>query len=242
MALKLTNPLLYPLAILSGGIVLILGVRLVRLPGFVAVSAATVVAVGTASVRKDSEPEPAIELEDPQLEAEIKALYDKGQNLAEQAVALRNEATERLTGASQMELMGAVQYACDRTQELPTKIQQLGKRLGGGKSLLSAEDLTQQIKEAKTKRNKSSGAAKAQWQNLIDSLERNLNLAKEGEDARQAQVVSLSTLISNAAGTLQQLQNKLRTADLSSTSETTELRALSDEFSSFQENVELLVA
>ncbi len=242
MALKLTNPLHYPLAVLAGGIVLVLGVRLVRLPSLVAVPVAIATSIGTAAIRQKDEPEAGIELEDPKLEAEIKALYKKGKSLAEQAVALRDEATERLTGASQMELMGAVQYACDRTQELPTKIQQLGKRLGGGKSLLSAEDLTQQIKEAKTKRNKSSGAAKAQWQTLIDSLERNLNLAKEGEDARQAQVVSLSTLISNAAGTLQQLQNKLRTADLSSTSETTELRALSDEFSSFQENVELLVA
>ncbi len=242
MALKLTNPLHYPLAVLAGGVVLVLGVRLVRLPSLVAVPVAMATSVGAAALRKQGDSTATIALEDPKLEAEIKALYNKGQSLAEQAVALRDEATERLTGAAQMELMGAVQYACDRTQELPTKIQQLGQRLGGGKSLLSAEDLTQQIKEAKTKRNKSSGAAKAQWQTLIDSLERNLNLAKEGEDARQAQVVSLSTLISNAAGTLQQLQNKLRTADLSSTSETTELRALSDEFSSFQENVELLVA
>lgn len=242
MAFTFKNPLHYPLAVLAGGIVLVLGVRLVRLPSFVALPAAVVVAIGTAAVRKEHEPEPAIELEDPQLEVEIKALYNKAKNLANQAVALRNEATERLTGASQMELMGAVQYACDRTQELPSKIQQLGQRLGGGKSLLSAADLTQQISDAKAKRDSSSGAAKAQWQTLIASLERNLSLAQEGEDARQAQVVSLSTLISNAAGTLQQLQNKLRTADLTSTTETTELRALSDEFSSFQENVELLVA
>lgn len=241
MALKLTNPLHYPLAVLAGGFVLVLSVRLVRLPSLVAVPVAIATSIGTAAIRQKDEPEAGIALKDPKLEAEIKALYNKGENLAEQAVALRDEATERLTGAAQMELMGAVQYACDRTQELPSKIQQLGKRLGEGKSLLSAEELTQQIKEAKTKRNKSSGAAKAQWQALIDSLERNLNLAKEGEDARQAQVVSLSTLISNAAGTLQQLQNKLRTADLSSATETTELRALSDEFSSFQENVELLV-
>ena len=242
MALKLTNPLHYPLAVLAGGIVLVLGVRLVRLPGIVMVPVAAAASVGAAALRKQGEPESTIALDDPQLEAELKALYGKAQSLAVQAVALRDEATERLTGASQMELMGAVQYACDRTQELPGKIQQLGQRLGGGKSLLSAEDLTQQLKEAKTKRDKSAGAARAQWQTLIDSLERNLTLAQEGEDARQAQVVSLSTLISNAAGTLQQLQNKLRTADLSSTSETTELRALSDEFSSFQENVELLIA
>jgi len=242
MALKLTNPLQYPLAVLTGGVVLVLAVRLGRLPSFVALPVAAAVSVGAAAVRQQGEPEPAIELEDPKLEAEIQALYDQGQNLAERSVALRDEATERLTGASQMELMGAVQYACDRTQELPNKIQQLGQRLGKGKSLLSAEDLTQQISDAEAKRDSSTGAARAQWQTLIDSLERNLALAQEGEDARQAQVVSLSTLISNAAGTLQQLQNKLRTADLSSTVETTELRALSDEFSRFQENVELLVA
>jgi chromosome segregation ATPase len=242
MAFPFKNPLHYPLAVLAGGIVLVLGVRLVRLPSFVAVPAALAVAVGSTAVRKDSEPGAAIELEDPQLGAEINILYGKAQNLANQALALRDEATKRLTGAAEMELMGAVQYACDRTQELPTKIQQLGQRLGGGKSLLSAADLTQQISDAKAKRDSSMGAAKAQWQTLIESLEHNLTLAQEGEDTRQAQLVSLSTLISNAAGTLQQLQNKLQTADLSSSSETNELMALSDEFSSFQKNVELLVA
>lgn len=242
MAFPFKNPLHYPLAVLAGGIVLVLGVRLVRLPSVLVWPAAVAVAIGTAAVRQEGDPKPALELNDPQLGAEITALSDQAQNLANQALALRDEARERLTGISQMELMGAVQYACDRTQELPNKIQQLGQRLGGGQSLLSATDLAQQIREAKAKRDSSGGAARAQWQTLIESLERNLTLAQEGEDARQAQVVSLSTLLSNAAGTLQQLQNKLRTADLTSSSETSELRALSDEFSRFQENVELLVA
>lgn len=242
MALKLTNPLHYPLAVLAGGVVLVLGVRLVRLPSVVALPAAVAVSLGAAVVRQAGDTDSAMELEDPKLEAEIRRLYGQAKELADQAVALRDQATGQLTEASQLELVGAVQYACDRTQELPNKIQQLGQRLGGGKSLLSAAELTQQVSDATTKRDQSSGTAKAQWQTLIDSLERNLTLAQEGEDARQAQLVSLSTLISNAAGTLQQLQNKLRTADLSSLSETTALRALSDEFSSFQENVELLVA
>lgn len=247
MALKLTNPLHFPLAVLAGGVVLVLGIRLMRLPAVVALPAAIVVAGGSASIRQGQGKGPRKSSskssgKSRDLSAELDRLYAKASDLTEQAELLREEATERLQEVQQLELLGAVQYACDRTQELPTKIQGMIDRMGDGKALLSVPELTQQIADATAKRDNSDGPVKAQWQTLVESLERNLKLAQDGENASQAQVANLSTLISNAAGTLQQLQNKLRTADLSSTSETTALRALSDEFSSFQENVELLVA
>jgi hypothetical protein len=241
MAFQLKNPLHYPLAMLAGGIVLVLGVRLVRLPSAIALPAAIAVAIGTAAIRPEqASPTSQSSNKSPDLSAELDQLYSKALDLTAQAELLREEASDRLRDAEQVELLGAVQYACDRTQELPDKLQGFMDRMGDGKALLSAAELTQQIADATAKRDSSSGPVQAQWQTLVDSLQRNLSLAQEGENASQAQIANLSTLLSNAAGTLQQLQNKLRTADLSNTHETSELRALSDEFRNFQENVDLL--
>ncbi|MFP3344818.1 hypothetical protein R0J87_20285, partial [Halomonas sp. SIMBA_159] len=86
----------------------------------------------------------------------------------------------------------------------------------------------------------SSGASYQQLQSLQESLQRNIRLAKQGEDARQAQVISLNTSIQNLAGVLQQLQNKLRSADLADVQQVTELQNLSEELNSLQENVDIL--
>lgn len=72
------------------------------------------------------------------------------------------------------------------------------------------------------------------------SLIRNITLAKEGQSAREAQVFSLTNLITESAGILQQLQNKLRTADLTNSQELNDLQALSQELVILQENAYLL--
>lgn len=144
--------------------------------------------------------------------------------------------------ADQVELLATVQYACDRARELPSNISQLARRLSGGDSLLSVAQMRQQLQEVEAKLPHSRGVAQEQLQRLRQSLQRNLNLARQGRDARQAQVASLSTLILDTAGVLQQLQNKLRTADLTDSEETFALRSLGDELRSFQENVDLLVS
>ena len=51
----------------------------------------------------------------------------------------------------------------------------------------------------------------------------------------------LSTLIVQSAGVLQQLQNRLRTADLSDRVQTDEVRSLSAAFNSVQENLTFLM-
>jgi hypothetical protein len=103
------------------------------------------------------------------------------------------------------------------------------------------EDLEGQLKEAQQKQRLSTGLAQEQWGKLVHSLNRNIELARQGEDAREAQVVNLSTLIVDAGGTLQQLQNKLRSADLNSSSQTDELRELGLELNNMQESIDLLL-
>jgi len=237
---KLANPLAYPLAVLAGGVFLVVGVRLARLPGFVALPGAVAIAIVGAAVQKQREPE-SLDLDNPKLEQELQQAMQRATQLAAQADELQAESLKLLTESDQVELLGVVQYACDRTRELPAKLEQLAKRLHHKGSILSVEDLEKQLREAQHKQRTSTGVAKDQWERLASSLQRNIDLAKQGEDAREAQVVSLSTLIVDAAGVLQQLQNKLRSADLSSNQQTDELRELGIELNNMQENMDVLL-
>ncbi|MEB3358255.1 MAG: hypothetical protein VKK04_16135 [Synechococcales bacterium] len=237
--MKLANPLYYPVPVLIGAIALVVGVRMARLPSVVVVPVSVAIATAGAAFRKGQEPE-RYELNNPALEQELQSVRQQAVMVANQANALRDEATKLLTEAHQMELLGTVQYACDRASELPGNIDQMARRLGGADSLLSVSDLKSQLQGVEARLASSTGAARTQWAELANTLQRNIQLAQEGRDARQAQVASLSNLILNAAGVLQQLQNKLRTADLTDTAQALEVRSLSDEFNSVQENLSLL--
>jgi hypothetical protein len=140
-----------------------------------------------------------------------------------------------------MDLLVMVQAACDRAVELPAKIDQLSRRMHGADSLLAVKDLQQQLTEVSSRIPASSGVARDQLNRLANSLRQNIQLAQQGEDARQAQVLSLSTLILDSAGVLQGMQNQIRTANLADGSEAEELRSLSNEFSLFQEHIGLMV-
>jgi chromosome segregation ATPase len=238
--MKLANPLYYPMAVLAGAIALVAGVRVARLPSVVMIPVSVVVATAGATVLQGKQPQ-TLGLENPALEQELQGVLAQSQGLAAKADELRAEATRLLTEINEMELLGTVQYACDRAHELPGKIEGLARRMHGSESLLSVPELQQQLQQVEAKIQSSSGVARQSLETLATSLQRNIDLAKEGQDARQAQVVSLSTMILDAAGVLQSLQNKLRTADLTNVSEATELRSLSEEFNSYQENVDLLV-
>ena len=111
-----------------------------------------------------------------------------------------------------------------RAAELPAKIDRMALRLQGDDSLLSPQELQRQLNEVQAKISSSRGVAKEQLIELSNSLARNIQLARQGEDARQAQTISLSTVIQDSAGVLQQLQNKLTTADLTNSEQTRELR------------------
>ncbi|MDV3348538.1 hypothetical protein QGP82_07550 [Leptothoe sp. LEGE 181152] len=239
--MKLANPLQYPLAVLAGGIFLIGGVRLGRLPAVVAIPGAAVLATAGAAILKSREPD-QVELANKSINREFQQVRQQALALGARADELNEEATRLLTDSDQIELLGVVQYACDRTQELPNKIAQLALRLEGNDALLSVDELQRQLKQAEAKVRNSKGIAQEQWGKLANSLKRNISLAQHGEDARQAQLANLSTLIAESGGVLQQLQNKLRTADLTSSVAADELRELSDEFKGFQENVDVLIA
>ncbi len=237
---KIANPLNYPLAVLAGGIVLFVGVRLIQLPSIIAIPVAGAIATAGASFLQAKQPT-KIQLENPALERELQTAKEQAELLLEKSENLRSEAQKLLTSSFQVELLTAVQYACDRTLELPAKIDQLAERLHGSDSLLSVTELERQLAGVRKRQQKSSGLARQQLQQLEASLQRNINLAQQGQDARQAQVFSLVTLITESAGILQQLQNRLRTSDLNNSEQINELRGLSDELSNLQANVNLFV-
>jgi len=240
--MKLANPLNYPLAVLAGGILLVAGARLVRLPAPILVPLAAVVTIGGATFLKSQEPK-YLHLENPALMRELLAVKQQAQELADKAVDLRAEASRLLTNSSQIDLLSSVQFACDRASELPNKIEELAHRLQGADSLLSVANLQQQLDVAEARLQRTSdGAAREQLSQLIQSLERNIQLAQQGQDARQAQVLSLSRLLYDSAGVLQSMQNQLRTSDLADAEAAGALQTLSHELKLFQENVDLLVA
>jgi hypothetical protein len=239
--MRLANPLYYPLPVLVGAIALFVGVRVLRLPSVIMIPAAGAIATVGAAIRKGQKPE-SLGLDNPALEQELQSVRNQAELVSSQAELLRTEATRLLTEVHELELLGVVQYACDRAQELPRQIEQLAQRLRGADSLLSVKELQQQLKSVESKMAVSSGVARDQLERLAATLQRNIQLAREGQDARQAQVLSLSTLILDAAGVLQRLQNKLRTADLTNAAEASDLRSLSDEFNQFHQNVDFLVS
>ncbi|HEY9668317.1 MAG TPA: hypothetical protein V6C91_16015 [Coleofasciculaceae cyanobacterium] len=240
--IKLANPLYYPMTVLAGGIVLVIGVRVIGLSKSVALPTATAIATASAAVLQLREPD-SKKLAKQQLQTELQVMQASGKDLANKAEVLRQEANQLLTrGPFHLELLIAVQDACDRAIELPAKIDQFASRLQGTDSLLSVNELQQQLLEVQTKQRSSSGLVRQHLDLLADSLKRNIQLAQEGQDTRIAQIASLYTLIQDLAGVLQQLQNKLRTSDLTNLEQVNELQRLSTQLSSFQANVELLVS
>ena len=239
--MKLVNPLYYPLAVLVGGISLVVGVRFIKLPSIIMLPASAAIACGI-SIPLSKREANKININNPALAREISLVQQQADLLISKAEELRTEAKKMLTSSTQLELLSTVEYACDRTQELPGKINQLARKLQGSDSLLSPTKLTKQLAEVEAKQRNSSGIAREQLQQLVTSLKNNLQLAQQGQDARQAQIVSLNTLVIESAGVLQQLQNRLRTSNLNSSEEINNLKKLSEELKSMQENVDLFFA
>ncbi len=234
---KLANPIYYPLAVLIGGISLVVGVRLLAIPNLIVIPTAAVITAAGATFLKSQQPDP-----EKLLEQELEAIKSQARAVALSAETLRNEANQMLTnGEFQLELLVTVQSACDRAIELPEKIAALARRLPASNSLLSVEELQQQLQQVNNQLQSSSGATRQQLVQLANSLNRNLELARRGQDTRQAQIINLQAIIQDSAGALQQLQNKLRTADLNNSEAIQELRDLSDQLNGYQESAQLLL-
>jgi hypothetical protein len=238
--LQWVNPLYYPLPVLMGCLVLGLGVRLAKAPSVVMVPIAIAVSTLAAGVLapKTSSPQGT---SNPALVQELDTIRQQAKTLARKAQDIEVEAKQLLGESSFVDLLGTVQYACDRTRELPAKIDRLAQRLQGEDSILSVTELQKQLQDVQKKLSSSSGVAQTQLSKLVDSLQNNIRLAQQGQDARQAQVASLSTLILDSVGVLQTMQNQMRTIDLGDAAQTAELQNLGQELREFQENLDLLV-
>ncbi len=242
MKWKLANPLEYPVAVLAGGILLILGGRFGRVPPTLMVPIALAFSTGGAIVLKTREPE-RLNLGDPRLEQEIMAIKQSALMLVKRAETLRQEASSLLVNANQMDLLIAVQYACDRVAELPSKIDEIARRLGKNESLLSVAELERQLQQIAHKRQSlSSEAGRAKLDRLEEILHHNLELAREGQDSRQIEIANLMQWVTESGGLLQQMQNKIRRIGTDSSSEIEELKELSNQLNSYQENMTMLMS
>ena len=238
--LKLANPLYYPTAILIGGTILVAGVRLIGLSNKIILPTTIAATVVSAAALKSQEPD-LNQIAKRQLQQELQTLKIASKEVAGKAEELREEANKLLTQNSfQMDLLVTVQQTCDRAIELPHKINTVAQKFPEKKALLSVDKLQQQLREVQHKIQSSSGVSRQHLQQLAASLERNIELAKQGQDTRQAKLISLQKTIQDSAGILQQLQNKLRTADLTDSDDIRELQGLSDELKAYQENVDIL--
>ena len=240
--IKLQNPLNYPICVLAGSVVLVVGVRFFGLSNGVVLPAAAAATTASAVVLNPREPD-SQKLLKQQLRNELQVMQNAGKSLVKKAEILCQEANQLLTGGSfQLELLVAIQEACDRAIELPVKLDQFARRLQGVDSLLSKSELQQQLLEVQAKQRTSSGVARQHLDRLADSLQRNIQLAGEEQNLRIAQIVNLYTLIQDSAGVFQQLLNKLRTADFSNSEQVEELRSLSAKLNRSQEKVDILVS
>lgn len=237
----LANPLQYPLAVLLGAIVWVGGARAIGLSQPVALALGAVVTVAGAQVRQRQEPD-TLTLDDPALMQELQTARQQAGLLASRAAELQQSATERLSAAGQVRLLATVQFACDRAQELPSRLEELAGQLQGQDSLFSVAELQRQIAAARGKQDRTQGVARERLDALIASLENNVRLAEQGRDTRQAQAIDLTRLVADSTATLQELQNQLRAADLDDESTVETLQELADKLGDLQENVALLVA
>jgi len=232
--LKITNPLNYPLAVFVAGICLFFGVRFANISSFLMLPISVSVGVIGSSflANNQSNNNNKINLDNKALEKELELAKQEAKLLITKAENLRSEAKNLLHDATQMDLLTAIEYGCDRTFELPEKIEYLSRKLSGGDSLLSEEELEEKLRDNLKKQQSASGLALKQLRQIESNLRRNIDLAKQGKSAREAQVFAFTNILTESAGVLQQLQNKLRTSDLNNSQALQDLQDLTQELSS----------
>ncbi|AFZ54919.1 hypothetical protein Cyan10605_2852 [Cyanobacterium aponinum PCC 10605] len=231
---KIVNPLNYPLAVFVAGVCLFFGVRFANVSSFLMLPISISVGViGSGFLANNSlNNDNKINLDNRALEEELELAKQESNLLIKKAENLRLEAKNLLHDAHQMDLLTAIEYGCDRTFELPEKIEYLSKKLSGSDSLLSEEELEEKLKTNLKKQQSANGLALKQLRQIESNLRRNIDLAKQGKSAREAQVFALTNILTESAGVLQQLQNKLRTSDLTNSQALQDLQDLTQELSS----------
>lgn len=237
--MKFINPLHYPIAVLIGSIVLFIGARFIQLPNIIILPVAIGIILVSAIYFQQREAK-ALNLENRELEREIKTVNNSALILASQAKEVLLEAAKILTDTFQVDLLATLQISCGQVLEAPNKIDTFLRRLQNSKSLLSVQDLQQQLSEVERKI-LATGSNKRHLSELAESLRRNIKLAKEGRDTRLVQVYSVSTQIQNSAGILQQIQNQLVNLNTNDYQKNQELQLLANQLANSQENLDLLI-
>ena len=193
----LTDPLRHPLAMALGGLVLVLGVKLLPFGWLLGPPLAVATAFAVASQRH---------------EATLPDLIRRCLQLSAGADAVATEAGERLTGSDSMARLTAIQYCCQRVHELPSTLEQLrAGELSTRSTLLSANHLEQRLRKERQRLARESGTDLGrQRERLVRQLERNLTLVKQGTEAGSLRLIALSEHLESLAGDLQALQVQLR--------------------------------
>ena len=159
--MKLVNPLHYPMAMLAGGIILVVGVRVAGWSNVVVLPAAVAVTTAGAALLKTQETSPEATSRKA-IDQELKAIRNTVWTVAERASSLKLEAEALLKNSSQIELLSAVQYSCDRAAELPEKVEEMTSRLEGSEAVLSLDQLEKQLADLQAKLESSGGMARQQ--------------------------------------------------------------------------------
>lgn len=207
--LKLANPIYYPIAVALGGITLVLGVRLLRVPNPIIIPSAVGVTLLGSSFLKSQELDAEGQLQKT-LEQDLNAMETFSETLGIQSEQVRQEVSQKLAQESQhLDTLVKVQEVCDRFSQFPTKIRNLTQKMIQKKSLLSWEELSQKKTEVDEQITLSSGESRQQLEQLSATLADNLAQVKQGLDSRQSQVIYLNTLLQTSAGNLQELYNNL---------------------------------
>lgn len=194
----LTDPLRHPLAMACAGLVLVIGVKVLPLGWLLALPLATLVAFGVAFQRR---------------EATLPDLIRRSFQLAGGADAVAEEAGQRLIQAQDMGRLTAIQVCCQRVRELPSTLEQLhaGDHAARSSSLLSVGHLEQRLRQERKRLGRDTGSAVGrQRERLIQQLERNLSLARQGKEAGSLRVMAVSEHLESVAGDLQAMQVDLR--------------------------------
>jgi hypothetical protein len=208
-ALNLPNPLHFPLAVLAGGVVLVVGVRATGLGVPISASAAVACSVAVGSLRRRSELEPQIK-PGPDAEAALEQAQASALDLGRRSQQLGQDASARLHGPDEMETLAELQILCQRIQELPGRITTFARQLDStGASLVPVNRLRQRLAEEERRAKGASGVIQEQRRRLVSQLKANLDLARQGHDGREVRLLNLNLLLESASGELLALQGLL---------------------------------
>ncbi len=206
------RPLDDPLAVAAGGVLLVLLVRLVRLPLPLAITAGVITAIGLAALRhRHRHRGRRRRLHDQRLDAGMEAALIRASQLAQQAEGLRQEALVRFTDADHLDALGAVQLCCDRLAALPESLNQRRTLLdSGGGVPLPEENLARRLKrEQQALRGEAEGPLRRERSRLVEQLRRNLEAARLGMDEREARLLALATRLEVIDGALHHLRRQV---------------------------------